>query len=338
MIKIISKKEYTDFWKQYNGSCMQSWAWGEFKSYAWKVERLGIFLDEELISVISVHIRKLPFSSLLELLGINSFAYIPRGLVVNDVSNIQKALTEIDNYLKEKKVAFVLIDPENNVFIERWNDKFEEALRNMGWQKAGVTTQPNQTDIIRIDKSDEELFKLFRPKWRRNINKGKRHSIKIYEVEDNAAVDKFYKVISDVAKRTDFVCKDVAYFRRMWDVLSKNDEIKIFIAEKDSEVLATYLVIVSENVAYEIFGGSTLKGRDLEAAFLLKWKIIKKMRDEGKVYYDQWGVSPKEAKDHPLKGISYFKSGFGGEYVEFLTQYRRVYSKWVYKIYKLLKK
>jgi len=335
MIKTISKKEYTDFWKKHNGSCMQSWAWGDFKSYAWKVKRLGILIDEKLISVVSVHIRKLPFSSVLKLLGLNSFAYIPRGLVVNNVSNIGKALEELDDYLKAEKLAFILIDPENNIFIENWNEEFKKALKNSGWQKEGTTIQPNQTDIIKIDKSDEELFKSFRAKWRRNVNKAKRHGIEAYEVEDNTAVDKFYKVISDVAKRTDFICKDISYFQRMWDTLSKDDQIKVFIAEKDNEVLATYLVLVSENVAYEIFGGSTLKGRDMEASFLLKWKIIRKMRDEGKIYYDQWGVAPKEAKNHPLKGISYFKNGFGGKYIEFLPQYKKVFSKLGYRFIKL---
>ena len=80
-----------------------------------------------------------------------------------------------------------------------------------------------------------------------------------------------------------------------------------------------------------------MKGRDYETSFLLKWDIIRKMRDEGKVYYDQWGVAPKDSESHPLKGISYFKSGFGGRYVEFLPQYGKVYNKLGYWIYKLSK-
>jgi len=338
MIKQISKREYINFWRRNNGSCLQSWAWGQFKSYAWRVERLGIFAGEKLISVVSVHIRKLPFSSLIKLSGITGFAYIPRGLAVNDVSNIQKALTEIDHYLKEMKVAFVLIDPENNVFIEDWNDKFREALKNVGWQKEGITIQPNQTDIIKIDKSDEELFKSFRPKWKRNINKAKRHGVEIFDIEDGSAVAKFYSVLTDVGKRTDFKCHEMSYFQNMWQELRKDDEIRIFTAELKGEVLASYLILVGENIVYETYGGSTLRGREFEASFLLKWEIIKKMRDEGKIYYDQWGVAPKNVKDHPLEGISYFKSGFGGEYVEFLEQYKKIYNKKVYKIYQLFKR
>lgn len=338
MIKKVSKKEYTDFWRKNKGSCMQSWAWGEFKSYAWDVERLGIYLDNSLVSIVSVHIRKLPFSFLTKFMGINSFAYIPRGLVVDDVSITQKALDELDNYLKKMKISFVLIDPENNVFEKNWNEYLREALEKNGWKKEGVTIQPNQTNMIRIDKSDDELFQSFRPKWRRNIKKAKRHGLKAIDVNDESAVKKFYSILIDVGKRTDFKCHGLSYFQKMWNELKKDDEIRIFTAELKGEVLASYLILVGENVVYETYGGSTLKGRDYEASFLLKWEVIKKMRDEGKVYYDQWGVAPKDIKNHPLEGISYFKSGFGGEYIEFLPQYIKVYNKRGYKIYKMLKK
>jgi peptidoglycan pentaglycine glycine transferase (the first glycine) len=335
MLKEIPKDEYHEAWRRLNGSPLQSWQWGELKSETWEVERLGIFDKEELISVVTIFLRAFPLSALTRILGFKYLAYIPRGLAIQSVKYFSKVLKELTEYLQEKKVAFILLDPEKDLLIKGWNKEFEKALKAEGWKVAGTSIEPNQTNVIRISKSEEKLFAAMKPKWRRNIKKAKRHGIEIRESCDRHAVDEFYSVISEVAESTNFKIRSKEYFRKMWDVLSQDGLIRIFVATSGEEVVSTYLILVTDHVACEIYGGSTKKGRDLEASYLLKWEIMRAMKAGGRKFYDHWGVAPKDSDNHPLSGISYFKSGFGGKYVQFLPQYVKVFNPLAYLGYKL---
>jgi lipid II:glycine glycyltransferase (peptidoglycan interpeptide bridge formation enzyme) len=74
------------------------------------------------------------------------------------------------------------------------------------------------------------------------------------------------------------------------------------------------------------------------ANYLLKWEGIKHAIVMGKKSYDQWGVAPKIEgvydHKHPLFNISQFKSGFGGEDVEFLPQFVKVFNPLAYRFYR----
>jgi peptidoglycan pentaglycine glycine transferase (the first glycine) len=335
MIKPIEKQQYHKFWRENNGCINQSWAWGELKSSSgWGVERLGMFDGEELVAVVSVYLKTFPFSSITKLLGFEKFAYIPRGLVTGNAKQRKNVLDELNEYYKDK-VAFILIDPEKNLFDEEWNEGFEKQLLGTGYRPSGVTIQPNQTDIIDITKSEEDLMAAMKPKWRRNIRKSVRQGVSVSEVTGREGIAKFYSVISSVEKNTKFVAHNLEYFEKMWDELSKDELIRIFVAEYNGQVVAAYLVVLGEKVAYEIYGGATSKGRDCEASYLLKWEIIKRLSKDGYKYYDQWGAAPKGDLKHPLAGVSYFKSGFGGEYVEYLPQHVKVFNSLGYLLYKL---
>ncbi|MBN2016445.1 peptidoglycan bridge formation glycyltransferase FemA/FemB family protein [Candidatus Dojkabacteria bacterium] len=337
MIKPISEQQYKKAWKEWEGSPLQSWSWGELKSkYDWKVERLGVFENENLVAVVFVLIHTFPYSAITKLLGFEKFAYIPRGPVINDVKRIGNILSKLSEYYKEK-VAFILIDPENKLGVSDWNKEFKEALLSDGWMVRGTTIQPNQTDIIDISKSEEEMMAVMRPKWRRNIRKAVRQGVSVSEVTGSEGIEKFYKVLTSVEKHTKFVAHDLDYFKNMREELSKEELVKIFVAEYKCEVVAADLVLVNEVMGYEIYGGATLKGRDCEASYLLKWEIMKRLAGGGKRFYDQWGVAPKGDESHPLTGISYFKSGFGGKYTEFLSQYVKVFNSIGYRIYKFRK-
>jgi lipid II:glycine glycyltransferase (peptidoglycan interpeptide bridge formation enzyme) len=330
MIKPIEKQQYHKAWKSWNGAVNQSWAWGELKThFGWEVKRVGIFENENLVAVATFFIRKT---------SVFKFAYIPRGIATQDIRYLDMALQELDHYCLALGIAFILLDPERNLFVQESNEIFKVALSSNGWKVAGESMQPNQTDIVNIGNGEEELLTNMKPKWRRNIRKSARQGVRISEVQGFDGVEKFYEVISSVEKNTKFKAHSLEYFEKMWEELSKDDLIKIYIAEYKDKVVASYLVLLGEKVAYEIYGGATKEGRDCEASYLLKWEIIKRLATSGKRYYDQWGAAPKDSKDHPLSGISYFKSGFGGEYMEFLPQYVKVFRSVYYLLYKMLKK
>lgn len=338
MLKKIYKQIYHKKWEEFLGSPVQSWAWGEVKhAYGWDVERFAVYKENEIVSVVSVLLRRFPLSSFVSLLGFKQFAYIPRGFAVKDEKYFKTALKSLEEYYKDK-AAFIIIDPDRPFGTNKWNESFKSALDELEWAKSGVSIQPNQTNVIDIKRSEKELISSFRPKWRRNLRKAQRQGVRVYEAKDKDGVSDFYQVISSVERSTKFVAHSEEYFLKMWEEMKKDGLIRIFIAERKSELLSAYLVLVNKDAGFEVFGGSTKIGRDLEASYLLKLEIMCRLSEDGKQFYDQWGVAPKGEENHPLSGISYYKSGFGGAYVDFLPQYVKIFNKIGYLLYKMFKR
>jgi len=66
-----------------------------------------------------------------------------------------------------------------------------------------------------------------------------------------------------------------------------------------------------------------LKYPKIPVSYLLQWEAIKEGKKRGCKTYNFWGIAPESEleakKDHPWKGLSLFKKGFGGykkEYVK----------------------
>ncbi|KXK26977.1 MAG: FemAB family protein [candidate division WS6 bacterium OLB20] len=155
-------------------------------------------------------------------------------------------------------------------------------------------------------------------KYRRNIKKAERHGVTVsIHTHDASAVDAFYTVMQEIFKATDYVMHDKNYFLKVWEQLSQKDLARILLAEHHGAVVGAYLVALDEISVYELYGGVTSEGRDLEAGYMLKWEAMKMTSALGRRYYDHWGVAPRDlngnyTKGHPLESISSFKHGFGG--------------------------
>ncbi len=285
--------------------------------------------------------------------------YIPRGIPILNYKYFDEILSEIESYYRNRNVAFILIDPDMDFDDEKKNKKFKEALKKANWLVSGETFQPNQTSVIKISNNFDQIFASFRGKWRRNIkkairqgvvveelqarvNRGNRRNHNLNNLDDTSNFEKikeFYNVISFVSgRKKGFKIHPIEYFFDIWKYLSPEGLVKIFLARYKEKTVAVNLILLNSKNAYEIYGGSTEEGRDCEASYLLKWEILKKVALIGKRYYDQWGVAPLGVKSHPLSGISYFKSGFGGKYFQFLPQYAKVFDKLAFFGYKLLRK
>lgn len=334
MVQEITEEQYENAWEKFNASPLQSWQWGELKKSTWEIERIGVFDKEKLIGITLILYKRLPLYKIFKF----TFAYIPRGFAVESIEKLSFAVSELTKYISQKQWIIVLLDPDNNFLFDNWNSSLQQELKNNQWKVSGITIQPNQTDSIKLATSENALFSQVRPKWRRNIKKAQRQGITIQEKTNSQALQEFYKVITSVSENTTFKAHTLDYFQKMWQLFEPHKKIRIFTATHNETTVASYLILTSSFGAYEIYGGATREGRNREAAYLLKWEIIHQINKEGKKFYDQWGVAPKNSPQHPLSGISYFKSGFGGRYIEFLPQYAYTKNKFIFFLYKFIRR
>ena len=346
------KQKYRSIWEQKGSHILQSWEWGDFKASRgkWKVVRLIIDDGVEIVSVLlrdNVRIGK-------------KIAYSPR-LSLSKVHR-RENIVEIFDYIKEDYgVDIWLVDPNWSTEV----DQDLSVIRSIGnavQLRSRRQIQPQYTNkVLLVDKTEDDLWMGLKGKYRRNIKKSFRQGIEVEMIggQDNSGdvgLDNFYQVMQSVAQNTKLILDDIEYYCLLWNRFSQADMSRMYIARLGGHVVGAYLNVMDQVGSYELYGGVTRQGRDVEAGYALKWEAIKDAYHLGKRFYDHWGVAPfsevrdlesetgrvgvQYAKGHPLERISQFKNGFGGENVRFasgMILYRRRTDYLLYQVMQLAK-
>lgn len=70
----------------------------------------------------------------------------------------------------------------------------------------------------------------------------------------------------------------------------------------------------------------------------LQWRAMQLAYERGCSAYDLWGIAPEEAsEDHPWRGITRFKLGYGGRRVHYPDSFAVVIKPMHYQLYNLIR-
>lgn len=287
------------------GSFLQSWEWGTFQeSVGRTVERYRDASDGSLMQAIRM---PLPMGK--------HYWYVPRGPLGGDAAP-----------------AFT-----SGVFVR------VESVNAPSEGKKVASVQPSQTLILDLASSEEELLAGMHEKTRYNIRLAERKGVKVFPASTgDDGFEVFWQLVEETSERAGIKSHDKDYYRKML----KTMDAKIFFAEHDGKVLAAVLMIYfGERVTY-LHGASSRTKRELMAPHLLHWHVIKDAKERGLKEYDFWGVAPLEEREgklaikdpkHAWAGITRFKKGFGGAYVEYPGTFDLPLNAFWYTLYRVVK-
>ena len=72
---------------------------------------------------------------------------------------------------------------------------------------------------------------------------------------------------------------------------------------------------------------STELNHKLPGAYALLWQAMKDLKADGYERFNLWGIAPPNQPNHRYAGVTTFKTGFGGEVVEYVPAHDLVLSK-----------
>jgi len=109
---------------------------------------------------------------------------------------------------------------------------------------------------------------------------------------------------------------------------------QLFLASYHGEAIAGALAFIMGDKAWYLYGASSNRHRNLMPNHLLQWTMILWAKERGCRSYDFRGVSGDLNPDNPLYGLYRFKKGFEGTLTEFIGEYDRVYSPFLYWLWR----
>lgn len=215
-------------------------------------------------------------------------------------------------------------------------------LLKTGWKQREAAAgfgdvQPRyvfQVDLL--GQSEESLLAGLNQLWRRNLKKAEKSGVTV-RPGGRADLPRFHDVYVETARRDHFTPRPLQYFEWMWDALSEDGHIRLYLAEIDGHeraAAATLWVRVGSHVWYS-YGASTTTDRDARPSNAVQWRMMCDALAAGANVYDLRGISDTLDEDDPLFGLLRFKLGTGGKAVEYLGEFDYPVRPWLARVFEL---
>jgi lipid II:glycine glycyltransferase (peptidoglycan interpeptide bridge formation enzyme) len=305
-IKIAKdKKVWEDFISglEYS-SVFLSWVWAEFeKGIGSEFFRYAIYDDEDHM------VGVLPVKVVRALRG--DYLHLRHGPVIdwNNKKLAQKVLDFLKQMTHKHSCSFFRISPlikdesQNRALLQEYG--FLSSTAHM--------VDAEKTLIIDLTKSLEDLKKDMRKNTRYNVRKSKREGIEVRHVGDLSLFDEFTEIYKDTVERQGWSAYSVSYIKSEYEVFSKNNMARMFVAYHDNQPIAASIFLFYQDEVVYHHSGSLTEFRDLPSSYGIQWEVMKYAKKQNYKKYNLWGVCEKEKKEHPWYGLSLFKYGFGGK-------------------------
>lgn len=151
---------------------------------------------------------------------------------------------------------------------------------------ASATTDPLNHVIVDVRLDDDSLLASFEGRVRTDIRKAVREGVSVSVDSGLSRLSEFVEVYLETMRRVDalpFYLFDEGVFERMHRGLREG--MVLFHAVRDGQIISSELNLVGRNSAYYFLAGTRSNGRQWAPNQLMKFEVMKYLRDRGVAHY-----------------------------------------------------
>jgi peptidoglycan pentaglycine glycine transferase (the first glycine) len=308
-----SKNIWEEFLLIYSPQALfQSWDWGEVqKKIGHTVYRYGVYKGNSLIGIMQIVVVKARRGT---------FLHIRHGPVWKEshASNWKELISLLTPLVNKEKAWFIRVSP----LIDN-SDANVKQLKSSGFSSAPIHAMDAECCwVLDIDKSEEELLLAMRKTTRYEIRHAQKLGITVRSTGEKTTLGDFYALYDETSRRHGFVQHQG--IEEEFEVFGKGGNALLYIARYDNQTIAGSIILFYGSQAIYHHGAS-LTGK-IPASYLIQWEAIREAKRRGLKLYNFWGIAPDESINHPWRGITLFKKGFGGRIVNYIHAQDYAYS------------
>lgn len=263
---------------------------------------------------------------------------IPCGPLIDwtDTKARRTMMNKITEIGKREKCVFVRMRPQLMATAENLR-----ILANLGLKKSPMHLAAEHTVMLDLTKSLDEILAGMRRQTRYEVRQAEKLGLMVTKDNSEEIFREFHKCQAETAKRQNFVPPSLNTLLAEREAFGEN--ITIYTVTTPSDENANFVkkypdVEKGAKIAYGlIIGGgkeadyyeaaSTLLNRRLPGAYALLWQAIRDLKEAGYERFNLWGIAPAGQTEHRYAGVTTFKTGFGGEVIEFVPAHDLVLSR-----------
>lgn len=282
----------------------QSNEWGDVQSaHGERLWRWGIFADDKLIGIMQGTLIRAKRGR---------FLHVRHGPVIdynyrlnNEVwKQIILTLTET---AKKEGAWYMRVSPMFGETLEAI-----DFFKTLGFRPAPIHRMDAEVCwVLDLSPAEDMLLQNMRKTTRYLVRQADKMGVKIKTSQD---IDVFFKLYALTAARHNFVQHQS--IKEEFAIFGKNKQARLYIAEHEGKPLAAAIILYFGKQAIYHHGASI--PTKVPASYRLQWQAILDAKRQGMRYYNFWGIAPADKPNHPWRGITLFKQGFGGQEHRFI--------------------
>ena len=327
IVTIEERKKWDDFIKSHEeANFLQSWDFYEFhKSRGKKIVRRAAVDDNGKILA--------AYAGVVETAKRGTYLAIAGGPILDfkDKELVREIFSDIKKMGEEHKCVFVRVRPQLPL-----SDNSLKLMRELGLKKAPMYLSVEYAGVLDLHKSEEEILAGASQGFRRKLRKAEKNDIEITADVEQESIEEFCKLEKKHAERQKYVAFSESFLTKQFEAFVKNNEVLIYTARKDGEILAqNFMIFYGPEASYH-YGVSSQLGTKYSAAPLLHMAAMKEARKRGCTRYNLWGIVGLEEKSHRFYGVSEFKRSFGCEELKYTPAHDMILNPVKYQITKVV--
>jgi lipid II:glycine glycyltransferase (peptidoglycan interpeptide bridge formation enzyme) len=151
----------------------------------------------------------------------------------------------------------------------------------------------DRTLCLDITRSTTELRAGLRSHWKRYLKVAEKGGLEVIEGTDGELFEAFIRLYRQMLDRKRFAePNDIRQFREAQDWLPQKYKMKIMLCKAGDEFCAGLICSAIGDTGVYLFGATSDAGLKARGAYLLHWKLIEWLKDQGIATYDLHGINP----------------------------------------------
>jgi lipid II:glycine glycyltransferase (peptidoglycan interpeptide bridge formation enzyme) len=324
IITAENQKQWDDFITSHEeANFLQSWDFYEFHTARGKTVVRKLVLDDN--KIIGA------YAGVVETAKRGRYMAIAGGPIMDwkNKKLVETVFEDIKAEGKKNNCVFVRVRPQLEL-----SEKSLDLMKKLGLKRAPMFLSVEYAGILDLTKSEEEILAGASQGFRRKLRKAEKNEIIIETSKDPAIVKTFYEIEVKHAQRQKFIAFSEDFLTKQFAAFAKNDEVIMYTAKKDGEILAQNFMIFYGNEASYHYGTSTDLGTKYSAAPLLHMEAMREARNRGIKRYNLWGIVGLDETKHRFYGVSEFKRSFGCEELKYTPAHDMILNKSKYLVNK----
>lgn len=288
-------------------SLFQSWMWGDIQSkLGSKVWRLGVYEDKKLVGIAAIY-------KVVAKRG--TYLHVRHGPILAslDITYWQQMLEVFKRLAKEERAWFIRVSP----LIEP-SQSNQKRFEEMGFLPSPMHAMDAELCwVLDVTPTEEQLLSNMRKSTRYEIRRAQKESVSIVKSDDPSDLAMFFRLYEATTQRHNFVGHKG--IKEEFVIFSKERNGLLLLGKLNAKVVSGALILFYGNQAIYRHGASIRS--TLPISSLVQWEAIREAKKRGLKVYNFWGIAPNENVNHPWRGITVFKKGFGGREIRYLHAY-----------------
>ncbi|MBQ9485142.1 peptidoglycan bridge formation glycyltransferase FemA/FemB family protein [Candidatus Saccharibacteria bacterium] len=248
---------------------------------------------------------------------------IPCGPLMDwtDTKNVKQIFKKIAETGKKEKCSFVRVRPQLNATEKNLN-----LLTKLGLKKSPMHLAAEHTVMVDLKCSEEEMLARMRRQTRYEVRRADKLGITVEKNNSEELFKEFHKVQVETAKRQGFIPPNLKTLLAEKEAFG--GQIWIYVARNTEKKPIAYGIIIGNGREADYYeAASTNLNRKLPGAYALLWQAMRDLKALGYERFNLWGIAPAGQPNHRYAGVTTFKTGFGGEVIEYVPAHDLVLSK-----------